>query len=580
MHRTSRSAGSGFSVRGDVCFRSAWSGFEEIAPVNVLIGRNNTGKSRLLDFIEGMCRDDLGSRHLELKCRARLSEADLEREFMSHVSEGNLRGNHWQHHGRHFVDVEVEWEMDANGTMATWSFPGGFDVGSQVDGRSAAERRERIGRAVARKKHRLVGKSVRRLLADRDIGVESPTQELSLGANGAGASNIVRRFITSANEDLPREVVQRELLDALNRIVGADACFNEIQVQEHDDDSSGGPKDHWEIYLGEETKGLVPLSGSGSGLKTVILVLLNLLVMPKVENRPRSEYVFAFEELENNLHPAVLRRLFLYIEEYAIENGSQVFLTTHSSVAVDFFGTSEHAQIVHVSHDGESARTATVSGHFDHLRVVSELGVRPSDLLQANGVVWVEGPSDRVYLNRWIELATGGSLREGRDYQCAFYGGALLARNQFRAAEDSDSGLANLFQINPNVVVVCDSDRSSSRAALKDRVRRIKKEVAETPSGHIWITGTREIENYLPGQVLAAGLGKRDLPDPEQWENFYPRRRGPASYWEREVRRSSVDKVDLAVACSRHMSLEAMAGRFDWQAGVTKVVDCIESWSG
>ena len=403
---------------------------------------------------------------------------------------------------------------------------------------------------------------------------------MALESSGEGASNIVRRFIISSNDALPREVVQEELLDSLNRVMGADGRFNEIQVQEHDDETAGGPKHHWEIYLGEETKGLVPLSSSGSGLKTLILVLLNLLVIPRVEERPKSDFVFAFEELENNLHPAVLRRLFLYLEDYAIQNGAPIFLTTHSSVAVDFFGASEHAQIVHVSHDGESARTATVSGHFDYLRVVSELGVRPSDLLQANGVVWVEGPSDRVYLNRWVELRTDGALREGRDYQCAFYGGALLARNQFKAAEDADAGLANLFQISPNVVVVCDSDRSSSRAALKGRVKRIRDEVAKVPKGHIWITGAREIENYIPGPALAAALGKPELPDPERWESVFPRKRVRSSYWERGVERGSPDKVDLAAACTPHMSREAMAERFDWEEQMTKIVDCIRSWSG
>src|ERR1017187_7950097 len=59
--------------------------------------------------------------------------------------------------------------------------------------------------------------------------------------------------------------------------------------------------------------------------------------------------------------------------------------------------------------------------------VISELGAKPSDLLQANGIIWVEGPSDCIYLNRWLDLFTEGRLQEGRDYQCAFYGGSLLA---------------------------------------------------------------------------------------------------------------------------------------------------------
>ena len=235
------------------------------------------------------------------------------------------------------------------------------------------------------------------------------------------------------------------------------------------------------VYLGEDTKGLIPLSKSGSGLKTVFLVLLNLLVVPKVENKEKSQFTFAFEELENNLHPALLRRLFQYLEDYAVNEKATIFLTTHSSIALDLFGVSEHAQIIHVSHDGESARTTTVPTHSNLIKIVSELGARPSDLLQANGLIWVEGPSDRIYLNRWIELYSDGRLREGRDYQCVFYGGALLAQVQFASPEDEAAKLANLFQINHNLIVVCDGDRTAkadqskakggenSRGGQKDR---------------------------------------------------------------------------------------------------------------
>ena len=99
-------------------------------------------------------------------------------------------------------------------------------------------------------------------------------------------------------------------------------------------------------------------------------------------------------------------------------------------------------------------------------------------MLQANGLIWVEGPSDRIYLNRWIELYSDGRLREGRDYQCVFYGGALLAQVQFSSPEDEAAKLANLFQINHNLVVVCDGDRTAKGSDnLKPRVERIREEV-------------------------------------------------------------------------------------------------------
>ena len=69
-----------------------------------------------------------------------------------------------------------------------------------------------------------------------------------------------------------------------------------------------------EIFLREGPHNLIPLSQTGSGIKTVLLILLNLVVYPKlVFKKPLSQFIFAFEELENNLHPAVQRRLFLYL---------------------------------------------------------------------------------------------------------------------------------------------------------------------------------------------------------------------------------------------------------------------------
>lgn len=568
--------------KSSICFTKEWAGFDTIRPINVIIGRNNSGKSHLLGFVEALCRNDLQSRGLQCRYRCRLDEDSLQGKFLPGAWSNAAPGDLWQQHGRLFVGAEVEWEVDLSGNVRAVEFAPDFGWAERAQSQAARDLRERLLYGVLQDhRHPIRGKSYRSLLADRDVRPEAPSVELYLKADGTGASNLVRRFITTSNPDLPRALVQEKLLESLNRVFGDDGRFTEIQVLEHDDEGAGGPRGHWEIYLGEEGKGLVSLSGSGSGLKTVLLVLLNLLVIPEVEDRAKSELVFGFEELENNLHPTMLRRLFGYLEEYSLRNSCSIFLTTHSSVALDFFGASENAQVVHVTHDGEAARTATASAHFDQLRVVAELGARPSDLLQANGVVWLEGPSDRVYLNRWIELLTDGGLREGRDYQCAFYGGSLLARSQVKAPDDANSSLANLFQVNPNIIVVCDSDRSSRSARLKDRVRRIKTEVAATPNGHVWITGTREIENYLPGPVLAAALDRSALPDPERWENFYPRKRSPrVSYLERGPKRKSVDKVDLAAACSPHMTREAMAERFDWLEQMTRVVDRIRDWGG
>ena len=511
-----------------------------------------------------------------------LDEESLRSEFLEkHTSV--LGGDDWSEHGQHFVDIPVTWEGGTNGNISNEVFPDDFELDSPYGESSTNERLSRIRQVLQHVTHQFNRRSFRRLLAERDIKTEPQDVNLTLGPDGSGASNIVRRFILSANPQFPGEVIKRELLDALNSIFGNDGEFSEITVQVHDDGESEGTNGYWEIYLGENKKGLISLSKSGSGLKTILLVLLNLLVVPKAkieENRNKSEFVFAFEELENNLHPALLRRLFQYIEEYAMKEKTHIFLTTHSSTALDFFGVSKNAQIIHVLHDGESARTTTVSAHFDRLGVVSELGAKPSDLLQANGIVWVEGPSDRIYLNRWIDLYSKGRFQEGRDYQCAFYGGSLLARTQFKAPEEAETDLVNLLSVNPNIIVMCDGDRTAKDSDIKGRVKRINTEVQKIPDAHIWITNAKEIENYIPGSVLEKALDLSELRDPEQYENFFPRKKlCSKSYIEVNLNRRNVDKIDLARSSVPHMTKDIMVYRFDWEEQMEKIVAHIESWN-
>ncbi len=584
--------------KGHSCFKKEWAGFDTIKPINVIIGRNNSGKSHLLDLVEALCDGIHNSQDWQYRCISILDEETLRSMFREGTSGDRLVGDHWHDHGRHFIDKPITWEADTKAREVDindqepdrnkWEFgknkgivfPDDSQLESPYGEPSTSARRKVIRHILQNVTHQFNEHSFRRLFADRDIKTEPQDVNLTLEPDGNGASNIVRRFLHTANPQFPREVIKQELLNALNSIFGNDGEFLDITVQIHDDGSTDGLTGHCEIYLYEDKKGLIPLSKSGSGLKTILLVLLNLLVVPKIKNKNKSKFVFAFEELENNLHPALLRRLFQYIEEYAISEKTHIFLTTHSSTALDFFGVSKNAQIIHVLHDGESARTTTVSAHFDRLRVVYELGAKPSDLLQANGIIWVEGPSDRIYLNHWIDLYSEERFQEGRDYQCAFYGGSLLAQTQFRPPEEAQTDLANLLRVNPNIIVVCDGDRTAKDSDIKGRVKRIKTEVQKIPDAHIWITDAKEIENYIPGSVLEKALDLSGLRDPEQYENFFPLKKACSeSYIEANLNRRNIDKIDLARLSVPHLTNDIMEDRFDWKEQMKKIVAHIESWN-
>lgn len=562
--------------RGYRCFDGEFSGFEEIKPVNVIIGRNNTGKSHLLKLAEFLCRDSFVEKGVVYRCRGKLEEDALKRAFRPNMSDGALRGRHWNEHGLLFVDQYIHWTIDGGGNPVDLSFEEGFDPNSRYGEESTKARFAALPTILTNPTHPLKGRQFRRLLADRDVQPEKASSTIGLDAGGDGATNVVRQYILSSKLD--RSLIQKDLLAGMNQIFQPDATFSEIQVQVHDGGNSS--EERWEIFLGEASKDLIALSESGSGLKTIFLVLLNLLVVPKTEKKALKSYVFAFEELENNLHPALLRRLFSYLEKLAVKEGFTLFLTTHSNVALDMFGTSENAQIIRVVHDGRYARAERVASHFERFAVVSELGLKPSDLLQANGIVWVEGPSDRVYLNRWIHLFSDGEFEEGRDYQCAFYGGALLARLQFKSEEEAEEDLVNLIQVNPNVVVVCDSDKTGPKTRVKGRVRRILSEVRKIPGAHVWVTAAREIENYVPGELIAKACERESVADPEQFESFFPRKGLVGkSYIERRLGRKTLDKMDLASSTTPLMEVGHIEGRFDLKREVEAIIEKIRGWN-
>lgn len=585
---------------GHKCFRVRRSGFDLFKPINVIIGRNNTGKSSLLDFVMACCKKDSAFPNgWECYFEAVLDPASLKEEFSekNNAREGHPLGNHpWESYGSKYVGANACWKIASGATISiddisVKEFQEAGDPVSEII-------QKKLSRALSKIKPEIHGSEFRRLAADRDIRLEPASDTIRLESNGDGATNLVRDCLNSVGSFKLKSIVERDFLSAINEIFSRDGVFDRITVQEHsvpnnEESSMGNGRDKlWEIYFEQRGNGLVPLSGSGSGLKTIVLVLLNLIVYPQCVTLVESgkRFTYAFEELENNMHPAMFRRLLSYIENHVNKTGHWVFLTTHSSVAIDYFGGSSEAQFIRVSHDGNTASTETISCYSGQISLVRDLGARPSDLLQANGVIWVEGPSDRIYLNRWIEIFSNGQLREGRHYQCAFYGGSLLGCTTFDSScADSTDKMTNLFAVNHNVAVVCDSDRASKKelgSELKPRVKSIKADVDKIKDAFIWITETKEIENYLPGSVFASAFNITGVPNPSQFDTFFRSRAAngrPKSFIEKHIephaKIKSCQKVDMALKLAPAITRDSMYNRFDFESKINELIGRIREWN-
>lgn len=339
-----------------------------------------------------------------------------------------------------------------------------------------------------------------RINAERNILPEKEERvnknDMTVSYDGRGATNLLRAFINDSDKE--ENIVQEKLLTELNTIMYPDAVYESIKIKKNIND------DTWEIYLTEKGGERIPLSESGSGLKTIMLVLINILILSDEilsdESLFRTErIIYLFEELENNIHPALQRRLIDYLYNAIKGTENRMVLTTHSAVAINAVYSKKGNGIYHVLKNDKSSELRQVLSYEKQAEILDDIDVRASDILQANCIIWVEGPSDRVYVKRWLDLVSDNSCIEGVDYQILCYGGKLLPHYKVEAKNTSD--FISILNINRHSIILMDSDKKNADETIRETKLRIKKESLES-GNYVWITDGKEIENYIPVDAI------------------------------------------------------------------------------
>ncbi|CAN5805275.1 AAA family ATPase [soil metagenome] len=471
-------------IKNFKCFDEEGCTIDHLKSINVIIGKNNSGKSSLIELFRFLTDGDKSffqqkrkGKSPEIILHHVMSKDLIEPSFPKNTAGGDIGGNHFVY-GLTFENANLVYGVH----------PKHKKEFIKVDREFKSGAKQYFDSYVNRLPIPLQGRIFSHLSAERDILPESANSQLNLSTTGIGATNFIQQIINRNSYD--SELIEKTLLKELNEILNPDIFFDRILVQQNDEDI-------WEIYFENSEDGRIPLSKMGSGVKTVLLVLLHLFVKPVIQKKGVEQYVFAFEELENNLHPSMQRRLYYYLYSFSKKTNSIIFLTTHSNVVIDLYNSLPDTQIFHINKiDGKTVLNSTIK-QSEFKKILDDLDVRASDILQSNGIIWVEGPSDRTYINKWISLLDK-KLIEGYHYLIMFYGGRLLSNLSFEY-DLINTDLIPLLKLNTNSFVLMDRDGKTISSKLNETKIRIQEELGVNS---VWITKGREIENYLSSNSL------------------------------------------------------------------------------
>lgn len=215
---------------------------------------------------------------------------------------------------------------------------------------------------------------------------------------------------------------------------------------------------------------LVRLADMGGGVEQLLMVATVLLTTS-------DEHALFLEEPESHLHAGAQR----FLMERLSQGSRQGFVTTHSATLVN---SPKPTRIYQVSYAKNRTTIELIGDTVVLSSVLADIGSRNSDVLLSDAVLFVEGTGDRGALLVLSELI--GKRLEDHNVTVLTMGGGERAGREVPIRVETLVGISRRAPV-PHMFVI---DRDERRA---DEIERLERELA----GVVHVLEARELENYL-----------------------------------------------------------------------------------